>query len=706
MPNRSGMNKYPRYGERIAPTTLHSVLLEPLPERLQAAFGPVPLRLCDLTERLWGQVPEATILELAEIIVVRVRAACAQGVFDDVPFPDPPRETDLGDLRLEHRTQHCLSRAGFERDFQSLGNHTIGEILRLHAFGARCLVDLLSAVETHLARHSAADCRLVEAAERLAALGQAARIGADDPRFGKPIRALDVEATTAAEMANRLLERQDVPGDPAFAADQIETLCEDLEAAVNLTVEQELTRIFAADTPGRNREILVGYYGWGDGKRHTLAAVGDRFGITRERTRQICAKMTRRHERPETIYAPVIERALAAIRRRAPCSSSQLEAELVQEGFTAVGMEVESLIDGAKLLKRRAGFTLEGVSLGRRHQIELVVPEGEADLVAAAIETARREIYYHGIATLEHVCRQVAKRLPGRGKQRTVVKAVEALPGFVRLDRKDGWFRVASIAKHGLPKTIEKVLAVAGEISVGALREAMSRNRRLWREPPPEHVLLEFCRQMPDMHVEGKRIRGNPPKDWKKVLTGIEARLVATLMRDGPIMDRGRLEDVCVSGGMNRFSFHAFLAWSPVIAQFGHSVYGLLGARPDDQQLHSLSERRRTERYAHRVLEGHGRTADGRIWLKYRLSKAASTYAVITIPAALKETVRGRFELLDSTGESIGALATKDGRAWGLGAFLRKQNAQIGDAILVTIDVNRKTATARLCPPDAPLPGS
>ena len=62
-------------------------------------------------------------------------------------------------------------------------------------------------------------------------------------------------------------------------------------------------------------------------------------------------------------------------------------------------------------------------------------------------------------------------------------------------------------------------------------------------------------------------------------------------------------------------------------------------------------------------------TEDGNVWLKYRLSKAASTYAVITIPAALKKIVRGRFQLLAPDGRNIGTLAAKDGRAWGLGAL-------------------------------------
>ena len=102
--------------------------------------------------------------------------------------------------------------------------------------------------------------------------------------------------------------------------------------------------------------------------------------------------------------------------------------------------------------------------------------------------------------------------------------------------------------------------------------------------------------------------------------------------------------------------------------------------------------KRRASRSNHRVLDRHGWTDDGRVWLSYRLSKAASTYAVITIPAALREVVNGRFEFVDADGRPIGTLATKDGRAWGLGAFLRKHDAQIGDHIVLTLDLQKRTA--------------
>jgi len=176
------------------------------------------------------------------------------------------------------------------------------------------------------------------------------------------------------------------------------------------------------------------------------------------------------------------------------------------------------------------------------------------------------------------------------------------------------------------------------------------------------------------------------------VLTGVEAKLVEILQKHGPVMERGALEELCVASGVNRFSFHAFVACSPVIAQYGHSVYGLLGADVSAETVKSLVARRWRERAPTRVLHSHGRTDDGKLWLSYRLSRAASTYAVITVPAALKDLVSGRFRLYSAEGRHVGTLAAKDGRAWGVGAFLRQTEARIDDSVVITIDLDQRTA--------------
>jgi hypothetical protein len=467
-----------------------------------------------------------------------------------------------------------------------------------------------------------------------------------------------------------------------------------------MTLEQELIEIFASTPCQRNREILVGYYGWEDGRQHTLTEIGSRFGITRERVRQVCAKLTKRLQSPATPAAPVMDRALAIIAACLPCSAAKIEAELAQQPLTAIGMSVESLMTGAKLLGRPIDFRIVTVedskpSAGAADSRLLIRPD-QFDAVLAAADLAKKEVYFHGLATVEQIV-QALRRQPLAASQgipcnEVVRQTLMLMDGFCWLDEPTGWFRFRPIQKHGLPKALDKVLAVAGDVTASQLRVALGRNRRLWKDPPPEDVLLRFCRQMPRVRVEGDRIISDPPRDWTKALTGVEAKLVSVLKAHGPVMERSAMEDLCVAGGMNRFSFHAFISWSPVITQHGHSLYGLLGAETSHQQVECLLAERRANHISHRVLDRHGQTDDGRIWLRYHLSKAASTYAVITIPAALKSVVRGRFQLLSTDGREIGTLATKDGRAWGLGAFLRGQAARIGDYIVLTLDLEKRTA--------------
>ena len=115
------------------------------------------------------------------------------------------------------------------------------------------------------------------------------------------------------------------------------------------------------------------------------------------------------------------------------------------------------------------------------------------------------------------------------------------------------------------------------------------------------------------------------------------------LKQHGPVIERGAMEDLCVNDGMNRFSFHAFVSWSPVIAKYGPQHLRPAGQRVSQRQVEDLLAKRPASRASHRVLHEHSRTDDGRVWLSYRLSKAASTYTVIAIPAALRNVVGGRF---------------------------------------------------------------
>jgi len=701
MAARREVCRYPRRGERVAPATLRTLLLDEAPQRLVGGTAAAGSRLCDLDESVWEKLPPDVVVQLGDLVVAKVAAGCARKAILQRRLPRLPEQARLADLRLEHRTGLCLARAGLDHDLQALSEKSIGDVLSIRAFGPRSLVDLLSSLETALARGAARlDPRLTAEATRLLAQPAAEDAGRDDARFGPLILEVDPEAANARRLAERLVARTQDPPDPAFAAEKVRQLSQRLAAMPGETIEDELIQIFASTPYERNREIVIGYYGWRDGQLHTLAQIGARYGMTRERTRQICAKLVKR-KNPRSIPAPVTDRALAFLASRLPGPAADLEQALAESGLTKVGLGLENVRRATQLLARPLPFELVGID-GR----QLAVDPAEADLPAAVVELAKKEVYYHGLATVDRIRDGLGKSRPDRAASAAVVlQTLQLMDGFSWLDDRRNWFRLSGRSKHGLPRAIEKILSVAPAVTVDQLRAAVGRNRRMWRVAPPDEVIGEFCRQMPGLRVEGDRITAENTRPWRSVLTGVEKQLVEILLRHGPLMERGQLEELCVAAGMNRFSFHAFVACSPIIAQYGHSIYGLLGADVSGHQIESLAWKRRQERVPTRVLDGHGRTADGRVWLSYRLSKAASTYAVITVPAALKKTISGRFRLVSASGSEVGTLAAKDGRAWGLGAFLRRHQAKTDDRVRITLDLETRTAVIELDSHPSPARG-
>ncbi len=565
--------------------------MEPIPAEFREKLGGLELKLCDLDETVWDRLPAETICALAQVVVERISAYHVRRAFQTRHFPRPAEGTDLSALPLENRTRRCLVREGFDERPGALGDHTIGEIMSLRAFGPRCLVDLLSALESPrdgggergeggrpAGTPPAPSAELTAAAAALDELADADLVRSDDPRFAALLHAVDMEARTARELAARLLGRTQDPPDPAYLAHQVRQLTRRIAEMPGRTLEEELIEIFVVAARDRNAEILIGYYGWDDGRAHTLTHIGKRFGITRERIRQICAKMTRKARSAAHILAPVMDRALALVEERLPAAAADLEAELRQRGWTTVGMSLEGLATGAKLLGRRTDFRVVRIDPERKQGPRLAVRADQVQVAPAVADMAKKEVYFHGLATAERIERLVAAKFPGAVDAELVRQTLQLIEGFSWLDDRSGWFRIQGIGKHGLPKTIDKVLAVAGSLSIRQLRAAVGRNRRMWKEPPPEGVLRKFCRDLPGVKIEGQRIAADPPRDWRDALTGVEWKLVNVLKKHGPVMERGDMEDRCVREGMNRFSFHAFVSWSPVIVQLGHSVYGLLGA--------------------------------------------------------------------------------------------------------------------------------
>ena len=194
--------RYPRPGDRLAPLALREILQERAPARLVGKSLGRKKLLCDLDETVWESLSDEQIAQIGEIIVARVRNKDCNQVVHQRHLPRLPEGSTLEDLCLENRTYNCLSREGFREDPQRLAGRTLGEMLKIRAFGARCLVDLLTALETYIAREGVLDEQLTTEARRLADVPGTLAIRYDDPRLGSLMRAIDGDVRTVKELVD------------------------------------------------------------------------------------------------------------------------------------------------------------------------------------------------------------------------------------------------------------------------------------------------------------------------------------------------------------------------------------------------------------------------------------------------------------------------------------------------------------------------
>ena len=148
------LSRYPRPGCRLAPEGLRGLLEDtPVPRRLLGRNHKEPLSLAELDESAWTRFGPEACQDLAEEVVNRVRAALGllPEEFQNQALPRLPENIQLEDLQLTQRTYNCLRRMqilGRLHQVRDLGDVTIGEVLSISSFGAKCLVDLLTSMET------------------------------------------------------------------------------------------------------------------------------------------------------------------------------------------------------------------------------------------------------------------------------------------------------------------------------------------------------------------------------------------------------------------------------------------------------------------------------------------------------------------------------------------------------------------------------
>lgn len=688
---------YPQEHAPLFPPGLEPILgSRPVNRSIIQRYGlPESLQLRDLDGEVWSRFPRGSIGPLASDVVVATRQS-----FSEIEASDHPVPIDPSGEGLSLRARNALFRAGL-LGTPGLTHVPLGQLAQETGVGAKTLLEWLvagaalerptdhGAVIDGDAQRSARGTRsraVRKAADAIRRRRWSGDLTHTDPRLGDRVDALRSGAATAREAAERLETDTFEPGAARRKVRQLREFLADAERLRRVPLQEELDQIIdaALDARTSGRTAVKLRLGLGGEPPMTLSEAGKSVGLTRERVRQLEKRFADAIDGSRA-WTPVLDKVLKVITNAAPTSVDDAKRLLSDKALVRGSFAIESLLSASQLFGRDPGFEYD-------REAGVVFRDGSRLSPRLVSSEARRLTTHWGAATVDSLAAELADRDDGDVDVALLRVLLETVPNLQWLDDEKEWFWVKGTNRNRLLNQVEKVMSVAGSIGIGELREGVGRFHRMGGFRPPREVLARLCEQSGLYSRDGDLIKEGPDlRPWDEVLgQTVEGRIAEALFEYGPVMRRDDLEHIVVAErGVNRSSFYVYLGYSPIIARYAPGVYGLRGARVTAGEVNALIP----PRVRQQRLVDHGWTADGRVWIAYKMSATAVQAGVLSVPAALEDFLSGSYLLSSDDDRPIGTLVVKGNHMWGVGPFYRRWGVEEGDHVVVTVDINQHRAT-------------
>ena len=435
----------------------------------------------------------------------------------------------------------------------------------------------------------------------------------------------------------------------------------------------ELYAILSAVCEGRNKEIAGKYWGLLGDRPRTLESVGQEYGMTRERVRQIT---TRAENVAKAMWLPTAncESLIKSLEQQAPISLDAAQFFLNQENVDGL-LTTESLFNASNTF----GISLPLV-LVKEGATTFVDRRGRQPSIHEIALDFRRSTSQSGCVSIDRTSLRLTQDL----EQRDIIQRVLAgLPETVWLDDEKTWASLDT-ERNRLSNTLRKILTVSDAVHISELRQASLRSHRL-SFVPPQAILASFAEKICHLSLADATVsRG---KEFVPVQLGeIEQVLLECFLELGSPLRREQLESFCIDKwGMNDNSFYVYLSYSPIAAKIGPGIYGLVGAPIPLGTIEQLSvDRKKNAR------SEHGWDNQGRLWFATRLSRLIIKMGMFYLPAFVVELVSGTWPARLPDGTVSGAIEVSGQGILGLKSILELSGAEPDDVMSLRFDFTHK----------------
>lgn len=612
--------------------------------------------------------------------------------------------------RWSGRTLTALLKTDLLSNMAALSVLTFEQLGKVPGMGIRTILDFLCTLEAHmdkseetLAPGEQFELAIPDIEPQLAALRAASKnewaelVSEADFRFEG---LFPFGTGSFAERVDQLLENRDLVAAIALAraGEKIALTASSIE---ELRLEDLLPQVVQKfiKLSDKHRNALLRRLGWLGEKPITLQEAGDLIGITRERIRQLEAKLIRAIP-PEGLYAPAVNKAVGVMGAAAPIAVAQVPALLRDSGVTVQSFSAESVISAADVL-------------GVEHNLEIQGGGGEEFIYAGTqvaspkkiVSMARRMSGSVGAVKISDLC----ERLESEGFPTSIEGAASILQGTAKarfIGNDWVWFPDNPAKRSRLRNLTRRMLSVVAPIHVGKLREGVKREvfyinsvKDGWPLTiPPEEILKRYYAEHREFTISDSGLVDSvEPLDYRTELVGVDQMLI-DVIRSVPtgVLDRASFREAAVRRGVSTASFDQALTYSAVVERVDNNVWAARGVQLDPSAVEACLEANARRPQERRVTD-FGWTSVGEAWFS---AVVPSNHAVVLgVPAEIRRFLaEGRFAEVGDTGVTIGV--SKDGTSYGYGPILRRLGAEEGDLMVAIFDIAKGAVTVRIGGPE------
>lgn len=442
------------------------------------------------------------------------------------------------------------------------------------------------------------------------------------------------------------------------------------------SLEEELQSIVRALVNDRNCEITLKVFGWSGKGQRTLESVGLEYEMTRERIRQIADKTVEKLTGRK--YAtPFLDKALDIVRTSCPARAEHLAELLKKSGVSKEKFDVTGLENACEHLGK--SFDLVNVAIGNAR---IYVRPASSHSITGFFRLCRRLTSKQGCANFDAVCDELEISPDNRSYFRDFV----TIGGCEWLDDGRHWLFAPRVTRNRLANLVKKVFGACSKLSLGELRRAVGRSRRL-AIVPPTNVLGAFIERIGLATVSQNVV--SAVSDFSDAIEPYsnESTMISILRKHGPVLSWDRFEGLCVEAGMNPVSFGIVLSTSPVIARLARGVYSLVGAHVPpgivEETVNQIAERRREAEW--------GWTPSGTFWFGFQLTRPILTGGAVRVPAFVAGIAGGAWKLKLGGGKIDDTIKCNNSFLWGLRRSLASVGAEPDDICVLEFDVTQRT---------------